>query len=103
MKRASHPSYTAQIVELLIAEPLLSRAQIVERLNIKRTVVTATLIHLYRHKAVAFLADEYVTLWYATPDSDTRSKKVLESPDEITRNRAAGAGKGTKKPRWIKG
>lgn len=81
---------TTLVLELLTREhDLLTQQQLRERLpQCNANQVSAALCHLVKRKAVGFLADDVTTLYYATPETDDRTKTVDErTPESKPRKR----------------
>lgn len=80
--RHKQTTVTTLVLELLSTD-LLTQAQVRERLpQCNANQVSAALIHLHKRHAIGFIADEKTTLWYATPDTDDRIKRVDERAPE---------------------
>lgn len=87
MKIIRVPAVTFLVFELLRRD-LLTQEQLRKRLpQANGNQVSAALSHLVKHRAVAFLADEVTTLYYATPDTDNRVYTREESPTGVTKRR----------------
>lgn len=103
-KADRHPAVVAQVFALLQRrDDFLTYPQVVEALpECNRNQVAAALSHLRKYKAAGAVPDDHGLLWwYATPDTDTRTKqveqRVKEQPGNRTR-RKVRSDKGKKVP-----
>ena len=87
-------TYTTQVLEFLRSrDDFLTRPQIRDALRLANDQVVATLIYLRKCKAVdCIIEPDGVAWWFATPDSDQRTRPLGEIKAEpIRRKRPAGA------------
>lgn len=89
-KRDPIPTKTSLVYDVLKrCDDFITVAQLRERLATDCTInqIAASLSHLSKHKAVGSLPDDHGHLWwYATPETDTRSKEVeTRTPEDKPR------------------
>jgi hypothetical protein len=84
-------TYTKLVMDYLVgADDFRTLYQIKEDLNITGQQVSATLCHLFNHKAVDVLSANNELHWFATPENDDRCWSVNENNVETRRNRKEG-------------
>lgn len=77
------PTWTHLVFEYLrVSDDFVTTAQIKAAVNGNFNQIGAALSHLHKRKAVDFMVAEGVTYWFATPDTDNRSKQVEERVPE---------------------
>lgn len=79
---------------LLAADDFLTAHELQRRLLLDCNHVSAALYHLRKYKAADFVEAPEALWWFATPESDTRQRKVHERTAAVTkRKRRKTAGK----------
>ena len=92
MKR-KEPTCTSVVLEYLVKlNDFATRQDIAKQTGFTDNQVSAALSHLNNRKAVDFAYSNHVIHWFATPETDNRTKQVRErTPEEPgTRNRTTG-------------
>lgn len=78
MKILRSPSATALVFALLQCDLLTERQLRTKLPQCGANQISAALVYLAKRHAVAFLADAVTTLYYATPETDDRTKTIEE-------------------------
>lgn len=74
MKR-THPTYSSQVLEVLIAaDDALRCREVAERLALSTRLISGVLHTLYRYHAVDVIEGQDDLWWYATPADDVRTR-----------------------------
>lgn len=98
--KAKEPTFISRVERTLNeADDFLTVHRIISLSGLTHNRVTASLHHLYKSGAVAFIeGDGGVSYWYATPDTDKRQIKheVRRHEEPGTRKRI---GRGLRKPK----
>lgn len=84
MTRKRTETCCTHIVEqaLRASDDFVTGQDLIERTGLSYNRVTASLHHLRKYRAADCLDSGGRLFWYATPDSDTRSRKVEERTPE---------------------
>lgn len=81
-KHKETTSTSIVFAKLVAAMDFMTVRQLVDSTGVSCNRVTAALCNLRNYKAADFIADANGTWWYATPESDTRTKTVEERVPE---------------------
>lgn len=82
-KKMKQPTATTLVLEALIrADDFRTSRQLQAELQLDTNHVSAALCHLAKHKAVEFVEADSSLWWFATPETDTRSRVVDERAPE---------------------
>ena len=89
MRPPKRTSFTCLTFEALKeADDFLTLHQLNQRLGIGTCRVSAALHHLYKRKAVSCLSENGTLWWYATPETDDRTRSYDEvSETQVRRKR----------------
>lgn len=73
--RRTHPTYSSQVIELLVAaDDALRCVDIAQRLGLSTRLISGVLHTLYRYRVLDIIEGRDDIWWYATPENDTRTR-----------------------------
>lgn len=85
MKKQKEPTSTALVYETLVkADDFMTVRQLMAVNDLSNNRVTAALYLLRKYKAADFVVEDGARLfWFATPDTDQRTRTVKERTPEV--------------------
>lgn len=88
MRRFKQTTTTHLVLEALTrADDFRTARQLQEETGRNNNQVSAALSLLRRYKAVEAMAVEGTLWWYATPENDTRSRRIEEKAPELKKRK----------------
>lgn len=84
MRRLKQPTATSIVFEALVrADDFRTGLQLQAETGLNSNRVSAALYHLKKYKAAEFIEGEGNLWWFATPETDTRSRTIEEKAPEL--------------------